>query len=183
MRDGTNAEVDHGMSRALVGMIFLVACADDLQPVQVPTSPASSVTQNIAYTTNFFYGEAERAQRAESAVVVATPPPPPPTPTVTATATSAVLPLPITIVEPRDLIPVGVASCDRYLKRAEVCTTRILKSPEATQRVVSSLDYTRRAWRRAIAQGGAPMRANLEESCADILHQYERSAAWCSDPP
>jgi hypothetical protein len=166
--------------------LSLAACADDFVASEPPSQP--SVVQNIGYTTNIYNPPATLTMtttetpdtvtvETRPAPRVITPPPVIEEPRIGVTA----LPPPVT-VRPRDTRSTGVPACDAYLARIETCSTRMMSrlpngGGDALDRIVRSLDMSRRAWRNASVEMSPRMRASLSETCTDSLSLYDESAS------
>jgi hypothetical protein len=185
----------------LVSFAFLTAgCAEDMAAYSPPPESPTSVVQNLHYTTNIYntptstFAIDSPPVRARPAPVtllpaptVVSPPLPTPTlPTPTGTGISIITP-PVAMVRPpevlpRNVSPVGIASCDAYLTHVEFCSRRMLSklaprdAEEATAKIVMSLDMSRRAWKNAIPDMTSRARASLAETCADSIRLYDMSA-------
>lgn len=185
----------------LTSFAFLTnGCGEDVA-AYTPESPAS-VVQNLHYTTNI-YNTPTSTFAIDSPPVLARPTPtvtrlPPPTvvppplrsptlPTPTGTGISIIPPPPVAMVHPpevlpRNVSPVGIASCDAYLTHVEFCSRRMLSklarhdAEEATAKIVMSLDMSRRAWRNAIPDMTPRARASLAETCSDSIRLYDMGA-------
>jgi hypothetical protein len=78
-------------------------------------------------------------------------------------------------------VPSGatIQACEAYVDRVETCSTRMLGSSEAAQRIIDSMEAARRTWRRFA--GDPRVRDSLVDSCTVARRQYDASAASYCD--
>ena len=169
-------------------------CADDLPIAQTPPPSQATVFQNIGYVTNIYSAPTSPSAtltttttQTPETITVDSPPPPvvvaPPPPPPTATQGVTILPPPVAMSHERDLRSTGrSASCDAYLARVEVCSRRMMSrlpdgGGDALDRIVRSLDMSRRAWRNNMPDLSARQRASLSETCTDSQSLYDSSAS------
>jgi hypothetical protein len=171
--------------RAALALLVVTACGAFVEPAPatpaapVAPPPPAVVVPPPVVVNNTFVTEVNESPAAEPPPPV--PPPPPPVPRV-----AAVHPVPVpfcqcwataTMPPERAQRPsTTIASCDRYLDAAELSARCSAMEGRPLERMIESLDLTRRNFKRSAAMLGSN-RDMVVESCDLAARQITESLA------
>jgi hypothetical protein len=167
--------------------MLVTACGAFVEPVaptpQVVAPPPTIIQNNITLVTAPPPVDPQDPQDAPAQSP--TPPPPPaPAPRAERQAAQPVAPPPFCACwatatmppERANRVSTTIASCDRYLDGAELSGRCTIAQSAAFDRMVESLDLTRRSWRKVAAVPGIG-RDTLVESCNLSARQFAETMA------